>query len=108
MNKRMNMTNNNVVNIDVNTLKKVCRRIIEVLEDNYDGEVSLSFDYYNKVSGEDFFDINSSPKINIGSTVDDWRELQKLIKDPDRPCTFVDFDRVAGILNAISQELNPI
>jgi len=53
-------------------------------------------------------DWNSVKVIDLGSLKDDVEELEKLTKNKERICTYVDFDRVASLLREISQVNNPI
>lgn len=54
---------------------------------------------------EDWF---LADEISQGDLSDDIIELRKMINDPERPCTYVDFDRTASLLKELSQIYNPI
>lgn len=87
-------------------LKQAFARIIAELEARSIEQVEISTDWYRTIPADQWTNF-INPEIVTGSLEDDVMEVTKMIKDPDRICTFVDFDRVAAMLNAISQELNP-
>jgi hypothetical protein len=94
--------------IEINDLKQIFNRIIEKLEFEEIQEFYCEKDLYNKIpaySSNIYNNIND--RITIGSLKDDIECLNKLAKNADRPCTYVDFDRTASLLNAISEKLNP-
>lgn len=94
--------------IDINDLKLIFNRLIEKLEFEEIKEFFCETDLYNKIpaySSNIYNNINDS--ITIGSLNDDIECLNKLAKNADRPCTYVDFDRTASLLNAISAKFNP-
>jgi hypothetical protein len=53
------------------------------------------------------YDVSQDAKPVIGSLIDDWENLEKLITE-NNSVAFLDLDRLASILRAISQELNPV
>ena len=68
--------------------------------------VEFQEDHYRIISTESWQGFDE-PIIHDCSLADDIGELKKLAADPNRPCTFVDFDRFASVLRAISQMYNP-
>lgn len=66
-------------------------------------------DLYNLIPTSKW-DITNKPEevTVIGSLVDDMECIKELARDRERECTYVDFDRVATILRAISQKENPV
>ena len=102
--------------INVSELKTLFERVIEKLETEYGAYAEMkletiiyrliSSDKWNKFEKpEDWF---SATDIANGDLQDDVMELKKLIKDKERVCTYVDFDRLASVLREISQVQNPI
>ena len=67
---------------------------------------SIPSNKWNKFEKE--ADWYSSDEISQGDLDDDIIELKKLIKESDRFCTYVDFDRTASLLKEISQIYNPL
>jgi len=49
----------------------------------------------------------NQPQANLGSLKDNIESLILLANDLERPCTYVDFDRTAAVLKAISEKNNP-
>ena len=94
--------------IKTSDLKLVFSRIIKKLE--YEGleSIETESDLYNIIPA-DKWDItnNIDDVVIIGSLQDDIECIEKLAGDPNRICTYVDFDRVATILRAISQKECP-
>jgi hypothetical protein len=87
-------------------LVAVLRRIIEKLVRECPQEIELPGDLYRFIP-TDQWDRFEGFRIDAGSLYDDLDELEHLVRDPKRPCTFVDFDRAASLLRAVSEQLNP-
>jgi len=95
-------------------LTLICQRILEKLAFVADeqGKIQVETSLYRQISSEDMsrfekpHDWHTNNAIEIGDLSDDIAELKKLA-DPNRPCTFVDMDRLASLLRVISQEMNP-
>ena len=68
--------------------------------------VNIETDYYWLVSTDQWDDLDSDPKPVVGSLVDDWESLRKVMEG-QHPATFVDFERLASVLRALSETLNP-
>ncbi|HTE13280.1 MAG TPA: hypothetical protein VK645_20010 [Chitinophagaceae bacterium] len=68
--------------------------------------ISISHDFYLDISMNKAYDVENDAEPAIGSLFDDWENLNKVIHN-QQPATFVDVDRLAAILRAISEELNP-
>ena len=82
-------------------LEKVTKRIED---ENFDS-LDIDDDWYHFIPTNTWK--NMEHDIHIGSLFDDINSLKLLIKDDKRPCTYVDFDRVASLLRFISEENNP-
>jgi len=102
--------------IKISELKILFNRVTERLESELgeNGKIELKTSLYRLIptekwstfeKPEDWF---SASEIDQGDLEDDLIELKKLIKDEDRICTYVDFDRLASILREISQVENPL
>jgi hypothetical protein len=65
-------------------------------------------DMYWSVRAPECYDMMRKPNLVVGSLRDDIDELRKLLEDKDRPAAFINLDRFAAVLYAISQKLNPL
>ena len=52
------------------------------------------------------FKSNSPPKPDVGSLVDDWNSLEKILKK-EEIVTYLDYERFASILRAVSETIVP-
>jgi hypothetical protein len=96
---------NKVVTSDA--LRSAFNRALQLV-DFYGGSIDLSSrDLYWKVSSDTAYDMSKEPAYSVGSLDDDLDSIRKLILDEERPVTSVDLDRVAAILNAIAEAINP-
>jgi hypothetical protein len=93
--------------IDIEMLKSIFASFINKLEREVGKQVKIEGDYYRIIPTEKWNDFEASEE-GVGSLYDDIAELKKLADVPEHPCTFVDFDRMASVLRAISQTYNPI
>jgi len=75
---------------------------------NYENvkEVEIGNDLYRVIPADEWTNFEKDV-IVVGSLSDDIESLKLMINDLERPCTYVDFDRVASVLHAISQAINP-
>ena len=100
----------------VNELEEIFSRIIGKLkfEVGEDSQIKVETDTYRIIPTEKWNkfdeseDWNSAKEIDLGSLKDDIEELEKLVNNKDRICTYIDFDRVASLLREISQIYNPV
>ncbi len=60
-------------------------------------------DEYWVVGSPEWTNFSQKPEPAVGSLSDDWTELQRLLKD--KMPTAVDFDRLAAVLRAVSDQL---
>jgi hypothetical protein len=88
-------------------LKQAFARIISKLQDENCNPIELPGDLYRFIPTDkwDRFDVVT---VEEGSLYDDLKEIESLARDDERPCTYVDFDRVASLLRALSQKNNPV
>ena len=92
--------------ISVVEIRQVFERIINKLELENEVNVEFEKDLYRYIP-TDQWDKYDEVVIEEGSLYDDLDSLRLLANDPKRPCTYVDFDRIASVLRAISQKNNP-
>lgn len=88
-------------------LENIFKKLIEKLTDEKVGDIVIENDLYRFVPT----DVWSSYEKNVileGSLFDDIDSLELLLADSKRFCTYVDFDRIASVLRAISEKLAPV
>jgi hypothetical protein len=66
-------------------------------------------DFYLQIATNEMFDVYAEPSKPwpIGSLVDDWRELRRLIDQPEPFATAVDVERLGNVLRALSEAIAP-
>lgn len=95
-------------NIKTTELTILFSKLIECLKMFGAESIDIEIDLYNVIYAEDWDIANDVEKsVCIGSLEDDIDELKKLITDPDRPCSSVDFDRFSSLLQAIAITVVP-
>ena len=92
--------------ITVNEIELIFERLIEKIKNDGIEFLDLETDYYWIIASDEWDNFESSPDMCVGSLVDDWNELQKIL-NPERMVTYVDCDRFASILRAVSETINP-
>lgn len=60
-------------------------------------------DYYWVVEPPDWTDFQKEPSLCVGSLIDDWAELQRVLKEDI--ATTVDFNRLGAVLRTVSERL---
>ncbi|PQJ80239.1 hypothetical protein [Polaribacter porphyrae] len=93
--------------ITIQELQIIFQKIIEKLEGSENYSIKVKTDIYKLISTDNWDDFNQT-NFDTHSLIDDIRELKKLVKDKNRPTTYVDFDRLSSLLREISQIKNPI
>jgi len=92
--------------VPITLLEQAFQRILSKLKSEGVTTVRITNDAYRFVPTDSWNDFTTD-EILVGSIQDDVEGLKKLVDDPDRFCTYVDVDRFATVLKALSQELNP-
>jgi hypothetical protein len=93
--------------INVDFIEMVFKRIIEKLRfEVEDDSIEINVDFYLNIPTSEWDNYEHS--VLPESLSDDIDSLELLVKDKERVCTYVDFDRVASLLRAISQIKNPV
>ena len=93
--------------IKVVDLKIIFERVIDKLKFEGIDQIEIENDLYRYIPTDEW-DSFERDEIEVGSLYDDLDSLELLVNDIDRPCTYVDFDRVASVLRAISRKNNPV
>lgn len=93
--------------IEVSDLEKLFSLLIKKLKNESISNVEINIDLYRFIPADkwDSFEENI---VEMGSLFDDIDNLKLLLSDKSRVFTFVDFDRLASVLHAISEIKNPI
>lgn len=93
--------------IEIEELKIIFSKIIKKLEDDNYTELRFDKDLY-RIIPTDKWDSYEDDIIYEASLYDDIDSLKLLKQDSSRIITYVDFDRLASILRAISENNNPV
>jgi hypothetical protein len=88
-------------------IKKIFDNILEKLDRDEVKEVVIEQDLYRFIPTDEW-DSYEQTNVLEGSLFDDFDSLKLLIENPNRYCTYVDFDRAASILRYISEKLAPV
>jgi len=96
-----------MVKIHTSDIRIIFNKIIDKLESQSIKEIDIEMDYYRFIPSDRWQEFDQEV-IEIGSLLDDIESLKLLISDSQRPCTYVDLDRMSSLLRAISQKYNPI
>ena len=92
--------------IFINQLAQLFQRILDKLKSENVTSIDIEDDLYRIIPTYEWGKFEKDV-IVVGSLEDDIESLRKLLDDPERPCTYVDFDRLASVLRAISEVQNP-
>lgn len=93
--------------ITTRILQEVFERILLKLKQEGVTEIAIKDDYYRMIPADEWTNFDKDI-IVVGSISDDIDSLNRVLNDPDRILTYVDFDRTASVLRAISEALNPV
>lgn len=86
-------------------LLKVMDVIAQKLSFYMDDSIAIDHDYYHNIPMPDAYDLLNDANPTVGSLHDDWACLERLTESKEL-ASLVDFDRLAAILKAISEELS--
>ena len=94
--------------ITIMELKKIFDSIMKKLQEEAIEKIVVdNKDNYWQITSPEWTDFNIVPEPEVGSFIDDWDSLKKLLSG-ENPTTYVDFDRTASILHLLSEKLNPV
>ena len=88
-------------------LEKAFEQIMTKLKSEEVEKIQLTDDYYKFIPTDEWSNVEKDV-ILVGSLFDDIDSLHKVLNESNRVFTYVDFDRIASILRAISETLNPV
>jgi hypothetical protein len=95
------------MNIKTETLEKLLELTVVKLKELKIESVQIEKDYYwTVISSEFFVSNNTQPVLGVASLEDDLTELMNKLNSSE-DILFYDFCRVASLLVAISETLNP-
>ena len=92
--------------ISIEELEAFFAKVLNKLADESVESVKIPNDFYRVIPADKWASYEDGI-IQVGSLDDDIASLKMLLEDSERPTTYLDFDRLASVLHAISQELNP-
>lgn len=92
--------------ITVDEIKQIFECLIQRINNDNIESVDVEIDYYWLITSDEWDNFDSSPEIAVGSLVDDWDSLQEVLESK-RIITYLDYERFASILRAISETIAP-
>ncbi len=94
--------------IKTEEIEGLFKLLIEKLKEGGIENISINQDYYLNISPSDLYKLEkiSNVELTVGSLDDDWQSLLKTING-ESIFTYLDFNRIASILNAVSEEIIP-
>ena len=95
-----------MIKIHTIELQKIFELIIQKLNNENIHIITFNNDLYRYIPTDNWNSFTNND-IETGSLFDDIEALKLLVNDKERPCTYVDFDRIASVLRAISEIQNP-
>ena len=90
--------------ISINGLKDLCEKITIKAEKLGLNEVAVDIDYYWDTDNPYKLDVEK-PKMIVGSFIDDWNNLEKILKG-ENPPTVIDFDRLGNVIKIIGESIH--
>ena len=96
------------MNVTVRELRILFDKLMNKMEaENGIQSLEIDIDYYWIVSSGEWTNFEADVSLDVGSLIDDWESLQKVVSEEHIP-TYVDFDRLASILRAVSETIIPL
>lgn len=93
--------------IEIEELEIIFSKIIKKLKNEGFTELRFNNDFY-RIIPTDKWDSYGNDIVHEASLYDDIDSIKLLIQDSARNVTYVDFDRLASVLRAISENNNPV
>lgn len=96
-----------IIQITIEEIELIFTRLIQRVKNDEITFVDIETDYYWIVTSDEWGDFtSSSPQVAVGSLVDDWDSLQKILRT-EQTVTYLDWERCASILRAMSEAIAP-
>lgn len=92
--------------ITVNEIKQIFEYLLQRINNDNIESVDVETDYYWLIASDEWDNFESSPEAVVGSLVDDWNSLKEILES-NRTATYLDYERFASILRAISETIAP-
>ena len=92
--------------ISLKEIEKVFALIIRMLKNEHDSVYQFDFDYYWIVLTDEWSDMNSNPKLGVGSLADDIGGLKQSLAE-DENFDYDNLERLATVLRAICEQKFP-
>lgn len=92
--------------VTVNEIKHIFEHLIQRISDDKIEFIDIETDYYWFITSDEWDNFSSTPNMAIGSLIDDWISLQKILRT-ERMVSYLDYERLASILRAISETIAP-
>jgi hypothetical protein len=90
--------------IPIKNLKNLCEKILTRAEQSGLKEVEIDIDYYRII--DDIYNLKTNnPQFIIGSFIDDWESLQKILCDKNPPTT-LDFERLGNVIKITGDSIS--
>ncbi len=87
----------------IDDLKKICDKVLLRAEQSGLMEVDIDVDFYRVL--DDLYDLSSEkPEMVIGSFVDDWESLRKVLFEKNPP-TILDIERLGNVMKILSDSI---
>ncbi len=88
----------------ISDLKKICEKILVKAEESGLREIEVDVDFYRAFN--DMYDLDVEvPELIIGSFIDDWESLQKVLSDKNPPTT-LDLERLGNVMKIVSDSIS--
>ena len=95
------------IHITIEEIELIFARLIQRVKNDEIKFVDIEADYYWIVTTDEWGDFtSSSPQVAVGSLVDDWDSLQKILRT-EQIVTYLDLERYASIMRAMSEAIAP-
>lgn len=91
------------IDIHLRQLLLLLAMLVEHQQAGVDALEIDDMDYYWVVQPPEWTDLQHKPSLCVGSLIDDWAELQRVLKEDI--VTTVDFNRLGAVLRAVSERL---
>ena len=93
--------------LKIKELEELFKLVVNKLSINENlREIEIDQDMYRFIPADNWQSFDKEPL--IGSLHDDIQELKETLANPDRDLSYVDFNRIASVMNYISEKLNPV
>ena len=94
------------VSIKTDDLRQIVDIVFEKISSSIGDSIVIEKDYYRDISMSEAFDLEKEATNMVGSLFDDWAGLRALLTG-EGEVAFLNLDRLAALLRAISEELSP-